>query len=135
LNLSSPEEFSLEYPSHFIVTQPGRSQVMDQDLNLLCGFIDTGYMGVVPASGRDKCTGPLAQLQKAFMLQLRVGFSHSIRANDELFCKRPYASQLITWSQGPSINRMSNLLHQLNVEGLPCGGVESKGHELNCTAV
>src|SRR5690606_9977949 len=71
---------------------------------------------VTPNARRDECAGPVPELDEPFVLHLAVSLRHCIRVHDELACQLADPRQLIARGQRAELDRVPNLLDELQVE-------------------
>jgi hypothetical protein len=77
----------------------------------------------------------MSYLEQAFVFQFRICFGHGVMTNDQLFGQCTDSRQLITLLQDATLDRMADLLHQLQIERLPSGRIEREYQVFNCTTV
>jgi len=62
------------------------------------------------------------------MFEFGIRFCDRVWAYDQFLRQRPNAGELFPLAEGPTLNGMSDLLHQLQIKRLPRGGFHFEKH-------
>ena len=78
-------------------------------------------VGSRPASAprQDECARAMAQFEHSVVLEFRVCFGHRVMAYYNFLSKRSNSRQLIAGTEYAGVYGVPDLLHELQVEGLP----------------
>lgn len=71
----------------------------------------------------------MPEFDETFVLKFRIRFGHRVVTDDQLFSERANAWKLIAVLKDTSLDRVPDLLHQLQIERLPGGWIKPKGHK------
>ncbi|HEU5401665.1 MAG TPA: hypothetical protein VFU86_09935 [Terriglobales bacterium] len=87
-------------------------------------------VGPRPASAplQDECARAMAQFEHSIVLEFRVCFSYSVMAYYDFLSKRSNSRQLIAGTEYAGFYGVPDLLHELQVEGLPEMRIEFECH-------
>jgi hypothetical protein len=72
------------------------------------------------------------QFQKPFVFELRVRLCDGVWANNQLLSQGPDTWKLVAILQRSALHRMTDLLHQLQIERLAARRLQSEDHVGNC---
>ena len=110
-------------------------KIFDNICNLDLGLADLLGARLKAAFRADVRARAVAQFEKPLMLEFGVGLGDGVVADDELFGQGADAGHLVAVLQNAGFDGVTDLLHELKVERLAGGCVESEDHKANCTTV
>jgi len=70
----------------------------------------------------------MAELKQALMLKLHVSLGDCVVADDEFLGKGANARHEVAVLQDPGFNCVAHLLHELEIEGMTGGGIDTEDH-------
>jgi hypothetical protein len=112
------EQLGLDESVDFLVRQTFRLKRRHKLLYAMPAEAQSLGAGSDTAAGRNKRPGPVLQLQKPFVLQLRISFSNRVMADHNILGQGADSRHLVAMPKDAGLDRVSDLLHQLQIERL-----------------
>jgi hypothetical protein len=113
--LSHSQQSGFEQPPDFVVKQSLIAQSLNQIVHALPRRLNTVAKPSSPPIHANERTGSVVDCEDTFVLKLRICFRNGAGADHKLLGESPNAWKLIAIPQGPTLNGVADLLHQLKV--------------------
>src|SRR5215471_19297487 len=103
-------------------------EFFDQSPDTLLGLPHSIRSHLFCSASGDVSAGTMPQFEEPFMLQFGVRLHDGVRTHHQLLCQRAHTWKTIAHLKNSRLDHVANLLHQLNVDRLAAGSMDSEDH-------